>query len=209
MKQFTTEFKTFVNRGNVVDMAVGVIIGSAFTAIVTAISNNIFMPLINWILTLLFRSDTLGGIYTFLKTVYVTDESGRVTEEIDLAQSIFIDWSTLIHAVLNFFLVAIILFTLVKIINKFREEQRGLSQKIAEKTLDRTERRELKAAGIEPRDKAAVKAYFDEKKRLAEEKRMAETAAAEEAKRKEREENPTTEDLLKRILEEMRQHHQE
>ena len=65
--------------------------------------------------------------------------------------------------------------------------------------------RALEAAGIKPRDKAAVKAYFDEKKRLAEEKQKAEAAEAEEAKRREREANPTTEDLLKLILAEMKQ----
>ena len=49
MKKFFREFKTFITRGNVMDMAVGVIIGGAFTAIVTALTNNIIRPFINWI----------------------------------------------------------------------------------------------------------------------------------------------------------------
>jgi large conductance mechanosensitive channel len=204
MTKFASEFKTFVNRGNVVDMSVGVIVGSAFTAIVTAVSNSILMPLINWLLSLIFRTDTLNEIHTFLKTVYVVDESGLVTEEIDLAQSIYIDWGALIHAILNFFLIALVLFTIVKIINKFREEHKEFTKKINEKTLSRADRKELKAAGIKRRDKEAVKAYFDEKKRLAEEKQKAEAEKAEEAKRREREANPTTEDLLKLILAEMK-----
>lgn len=52
MKKFFGEFKAFITRGNVLDMAVGVIVGSAFTAIVTALSNNILKPIINWILAL-------------------------------------------------------------------------------------------------------------------------------------------------------------
>lgn len=50
MKKFFKEFLTFIKRGNVLDMAVGVIVGSAFTAIVTALSNGILKPLINWVL---------------------------------------------------------------------------------------------------------------------------------------------------------------
>jgi len=50
MKKFFAEFKKFITRGNVVDMAVGVIVGSSFTAIVNALSNNILKPIINWLL---------------------------------------------------------------------------------------------------------------------------------------------------------------
>ena len=75
---------------------------------------------------------------------------------------------------------------------------------IAEKTLDRNERKELRAAGVKIRDKKAVEAYFAEKKRLADEAAAAEKAAAEEQARLDREANPTTEDLLKQILAEMR-----
>ena len=52
MRKFFQEFRKFISRGNVVDLAVGVIIGSAFTAIVTALSNNILKPIINWVLSL-------------------------------------------------------------------------------------------------------------------------------------------------------------
>ena len=52
MKKFFNEFKVFITRGNVIDMAVGVTVGSAFTAIVTAVSTNIIKPFINWILFL-------------------------------------------------------------------------------------------------------------------------------------------------------------
>jgi large conductance mechanosensitive channel len=204
MKNYVGEFKKFINRGNVVDMSVGVIVGSAFTAIVTAISNNVLKPIINYFIATLLDADTLSEIYTYLKIAYkdVLDEAGNVIgEEIDLAQSIYIDWGALIHAVINFFLIAFVLFTILKVINKVREEQREFSEMIANKTLDRNERKELREHGIKIRDKNAVRAYFEEKKRLEEEAAAKAKAEAEEKARIEREQNPTTEDLLKKILE--------
>ena len=89
MKKFFAEFKTFITRGNVMDMAVGVIVGGAFTAIVNALSNNILKPIINWLLAVIFGSDSLAGIMTYLKTAYTVDEAGN--RIIDTANSIFID----------------------------------------------------------------------------------------------------------------------
>ena len=208
MKNFFAEFKKFITRGNVVDMAVGVIVGSSFTAIVNAMSNNILKPLINYLLALIFKADSLSGIYTFLKKVEVSkdilNDAGEVIGQelvTDLAQSIYIDWGTFINAVLNFLLIAFVLFSIVKIVNKFREEHKQFTEKVAEKTLDRKERRELRAAGVNIRDKVAIDAYFAEKQALAEAeaakaaKEAAEKAAADRAA------NPTTEDLLKQILE--------
>ncbi len=204
MNNYIGEFKKFINRGNVVDMSVGVIVGSAFTAIVTAMSNNILRPIVNFILATLFNADSLHEIYTYLKKAYadILDEEGNVIgQEIDLAQSIYIDWGAFINAVINFFLIALVLFTIVKFINKVRTEQKEFAEKIAEKNLDRKERKELRAHGINIRDKAAVKAYFAEKKRLADEAAAKAKAEAEEKARIERENNPTAEDLLKKILE--------
>lgn len=203
MQNYVSEFKKFINRGNVVDMSVGVIVGSAFTAIVTAMSNNILKPIVNFLLATLFDADSLHDIYTYLKPVYVDvlDEAGSVIgQEIDLSQSIYIDWGAFINAVINFFLVALVLFTILKVVNKVRAEQKEFSEKFAENTLDRKERKELRAHGIKPRDKAAVAAYFAEKKRLAEEAAAKAKAEADEKARIEREQNPTTEDLLKKIL---------
>ncbi len=204
MNKYVGEFKKFINRGNVVDMSVGVIVGSAFTAIVTAMSNNILKPIVNFFLATLFDADSLHEIYTYLKTVYadVLDEEGNVIgQEIDLAQSIYIDWGAFINAVINFFLIAFVLFTIVKFINKVRTEQKEFAEKIAEHTLDRHERKELRQHGVNPRDKEAVEAYFAEKKRLEEEAAAKAKLEAEEKARIDREQNPTTEDLLKKILE--------
>ncbi len=203
MNNYVGEFKKFINRGNVVDMSVGVIVGSAFTAIVTAMSDNILRPIINFILASIFDADSLSEIYTYLKTVYkdILDEGGNIiSKEIDLEQSIYIDWGAFINAVINFFLVALVLFTIVKVINKIRADHKEFTEMIAEKTLDRHERKELRAHGIRIRDKEAVAAYFAEKKRLAEEEAAKAKLEAEEKARLEREQNPTAEDLLKKIL---------
>ena len=53
MKKFFKEFKDFISRGNVLDMAVGVIVGGAFTAINTALTNQILQPKINWLIALI------------------------------------------------------------------------------------------------------------------------------------------------------------
>jgi len=207
MKNFFPEFKKFVARGNVVDMSVGVIVGSSFTAIVNGLSNFILKPVINWLLALIFGKDSLSEVYTFLTKVEISadilDADGNVigTEMVpDLTQSIYIDWGSFINAVINFFLVAFVLFTLVKIINELREGQEALEDKLTAGKPTKEERKELRAHGIKLRDKEAVAAYLAEKKRLAEEEAAKKAAEEAEKARLEREANPTAEDLLKKIL---------
>ena len=72
---FMADFKTFITRGNVIDMAVGVIVGGAFTAIVNSLSANILKPVINWVLTLVLGKDSLSEVYTFLQRVDTVDEA--------------------------------------------------------------------------------------------------------------------------------------
>ncbi|MBO5101184.1 MAG: MscL family protein, partial [Clostridia bacterium] len=149
-------------------------------------------------ISLIFGKNSFAEIHTFL--IKVTDDTGAI----DLTQSIYIDWGAFINAVLNFLIVAFVLFTIVKIINRFREERKEFAESIMRGRLTRAERRELRKAGINRRDKEAVKAYFEEKKRIADEAaKKAEEEAAEKA-RLEREANPTTEDLLKMILEQIK-----
>jgi len=200
MKKFFGEFKKFITRGNVLDMAVGVIVGGAFTAIVNGLSNFILKPIINWLLSLILGQDSLENIVTFLgEPAYKLDADG-VTKVIDLANSFYIDWGAFINAIINFFLIAIVLFCIVKTINAIKDGNGKLKEKIKEGTLDRAEKKELKAAGVKIRDKKAVKAYFEEKK-AKQEAEAAALKAEEEAKAlAERLANPTTEDLLKQII---------
>ena len=193
IQSFVGEYKKFVNRGNVVDMAVGVIVGGAFTAIVTALSGSILQPVVNFALSEWFGNAHLDGLYTVLKPAYTTDEVGA--EVLDLASSIYIDWSTFINAVIHFMLVALVLFCVIRAINHIREEYAEFTNKVRKKRPSREDRRAMRKAGIKLRDKTAVAAWYAEKAIKAEEARL----AAEEQARLDRLANPTTEDLLKDI----------
>ncbi len=187
--KFFKEFKTFITRGNVLDMAVGVIVGGAFTAIVTALTSNILQPIINWIIAACVGGDALGSAVTVL--------SGSAD---DLSTAIYIDWGAFISAIINFMLIAFVLFCIVKAINALNDGRKDLKMRKATKE----ERKEMKKNGLNFYDLNEVKAFREEKKaKQAEEeaaKKKAEEEAAALAAAKERENNPTTEDLLKQII---------
>lgn len=198
MKKFFGEFKKFITRGNVLDMAVGVIVGGAFTAIVNGLSNFVLKPIINWLLALILGKGSLSEVYTFLGTpAYTTDASGA--QVIDLANSFYIDWGSLINAIINFLLIAFVLFTIVRIINRVKEKNEQVQDNIKKNKLTKEDKKILKQRGIKRYDFDKVKAYLEEReanKKAEEEKAKKE---AEEKAKKEREENPTVEDLLKDI----------
>lgn len=199
MKKFFGEFKKFITRGNILDMAVGVIVGGAFTAIVNGLTNNVLKPIINWILALIFEKETgengLESAVTVLKGKY--DSTGAI----DLANSIYIDWGAFISAIINFLLIAIVLFTIVKVINKVKESNEKIEQGLKKFKLTKEQKKELKANGISLFDRDAVKEYLvkKEQEKLASEEQA--KLEAEEKAKQDRLANPTTEDLLKKILE--------
>ena len=98
MKSFMKEFKEFISRGNVMDMAIGIIIGGAFTAIVTALVDSIITPLIGVI---------CGGIDFATWGVQVGDAN--------------IAFGALIDAIIKFLLIALVLFSIIKALNKAKE----------------------------------------------------------------------------------------
>ena len=106
MKGFAEEFKKFITRGNVMDMAVGIIIGGAFTAIVTSFVNDILMPLLGIL---------IGGV-----------DFGHLTATVGSAT---IGYGAFISAIINFLLVAWAIFVVVKAINKMREAGDKLKKK--------------------------------------------------------------------------------
>lgn len=112
---FWKDFKAFLSKGSVLDLAVGVIIGTAFTAIVTALTNQILQPIINWVIGKVIGADSLSEVYTFLSKVYDADGA------IDLVNSIYIDWGTFINAIINFLLVALVLFIIVRAITRSKK----------------------------------------------------------------------------------------
>ncbi len=208
MKKFFGEFKKFITRGNIVDMAVGVIVGSSFTAIVNALSNNVLKPIINKFLSVIMGKDALTELFTFLERVDKKDEAGNVIIDnagnavADLENSIYIDWGAFIAAIINFLIVAFVLFFIVKTINKMRENSENLEKRA--KKISKEDRKAMKAQGIKLRDKKAVEAYFAAKKAAEEEAKLKAEAEAKAKAEADRLANPTTEDLLKSILEELR-----
>ena len=202
MKKFFAEFKKFITRGNVVDMAVGVIVGSAFTAIVNGLSNFILKPLINYLLAMILGKDTLSDIHTMLLPAYTADEAGN--QVLDLSNSIYIDWGSFINAIINFFLIAFVLFCIVRAFNRMRDNQKEAAEKAKGRKARKADRKLMKAEGINLRDKAAVAAWYAARAEKAAAEAAAAAAAAEEQARLDRLANPTTEDLLRAILAEMR-----
>lgn len=94
MKRFLTEFKEFISKGNVLDLAVGVIIGGAFSSIVTSLTDNVINPIINCI----------GG--------------AEIQGKIHLVGDNYIDYGAFISAIINFLIMALIIFCIVKAVNK-------------------------------------------------------------------------------------------
>lgn len=159
-KGFWKEFREFIARGNILDMAVGIIIGGAFTAIVNALCNNILKPIINKVLALIFGADSLTGIYTFLSTAYTTDETGA--QIIDLANSIYIDWGTCINAIINFLLTALVLFLIIKTVmkvSKLREEAKAaLAEAEAKRKAEKEAAQNATASALPEGETAAAPA---------------------------------------------------
>ena len=198
MKKFFKDFKAFISRGNILDMAVGVIIGSAFSAIVTAFTNKIIMPLINYVLMVIGGGkDGLSSAYTFLKKVVV--EVDGVTS-IDLENSIYIDWGAFITAILNFLIIALTLFFIIKAAMKSNQLLSKTSGKLKENILSKEDKKELKKRGVKLSDKKGVAAYRAEKEKLEKDKKEKAEAEAKVKAEQERLENPTQEDLLKEIV---------
>ena len=113
MKKFFAEFKEFAMRGNVMDMAVGVIIGTAFGKITTSLVNDVFMPLIG----LLIGGVDLGQLNIVLKPE-VLDEAGQVVTE-----AVTLGIGTFLSTVIDFVLVAFVIFLMVKTINAFHKKK--------------------------------------------------------------------------------------
>lgn len=186
------EFKAFITKGNVVDLAVGMIIGAAFTAIVTALVNNIFKPLINAI--------PMGDLQGLITMLVAKNADGLTAAEcaqkgvefvVDMTKSVYIDWGAFIMAIINFLITALVLFAMVKLINMVRGGFTGL-------------RRDTKfLESLTPEEKATIKGKIATKKELraikAARDAAAEQAAAEAAAKAEAEKPETTDDLLREI----------
>ena len=107
MKKMLNEFKTFVMRGNVLDMAVGVIVAGAFGKITTSLVNDIFMPFISF----LFGSRDMTALNLVVRPEIVND-AGEVIQK-----AITIGFGTFVATIIDFLLIALVVFLVVKVIN--------------------------------------------------------------------------------------------
>ena len=113
-KGFIKEFGEFIKKGNVVDMAVGVVIGSAFGAIVTSLVNDIIMPLISLI---------TGGIDFSNWFVALDGNKYAKLEEATTAGAATLNYGNFISLVINFIIVAFCIFLVVKAMNRFKRKE--------------------------------------------------------------------------------------
>ena len=182
MKQIFGDFKKFVNRGNVVDMAIGVAVASAFTSIVNAFTKGVVSPII----ALLTDSSHLEDAKWIIREEVLDGETVVVAE-------VAILWGLILQSVINFILIAAVLFTVMRIAASIRERANKIRTKVINKFTDADER----AA----EEEARAKAEAEEAERLAAEQERIEKEAKEaEAARLVRQEQLLTEirDLLKK-----------
>ena len=188
IKKFFGEFKTFITRGNVLDMAVGVIVGGAFTAIVNGLSNFILKPLINWLIAFILKGEGLEGAITMLTPGYMVGENGEyILNEagekiVDLTTSIYIDWGSFISAIINFLIIAFALFMIVRTMNNIAKAHEKMIE-----GLELDEKKEIckirREEGVSKKEAAAIYEARVEEMKAAKAAAEAEAAAkaAEEA----------------------------
>ena len=184
MKKFFSDFKKFIMRGNIVDLAIGVIIGGAFSAIVTALTNKILMPIINLIVYACTGGQSVNLISVLNGQPYLVDDGAG--NMIVNPACIFIDWGVFIMAIVDFLLIAIVLFLIIKLL---MNAQGYVSKANAEKPT-KEEKKQLKEQGVNMKNRKEVLKATKELR--------------EKNKTPEPEPKPTQEELLADILAELK-----
>ena len=111
MKKFIEEFKTFISRGNVMDMAVGVVIAGAFGKISTSLVNDLLMPFISWIC----GTRDMSALNVLVRPAEM-NEAGEVVKE-----AITLGFGNFVGTIIDFLLIALVVFLILKSFNKARE----------------------------------------------------------------------------------------
>ncbi|HAP28829.1 MAG TPA: large conductance mechanosensitive channel protein MscL [Porphyromonadaceae bacterium] len=132
MGKFLTEFKEFAMKGNVVDMAVGVIIGGAFGKIVTSLVNDIIMPLV---------SVVTGGV-NFTQNKIILKEAVKQGTEI-INPEVAITWGVFIQSIVDFLIIAFCIFMAIRFMNKIKNATRKAEEEAAAEEVEPTEDQKL------------------------------------------------------------------
>lgn len=134
MKKFFAEFKAFIKKGNVLDLAVALVIGTAFNKIVSSLVNDIIMPLVS---LMVGGKDVTDWKWVIQKAVY--DSEGKLlTAETALKYGVFI------QAIIDFLIIALTVFIIVKIFKASTQKLTGISQTIIKETKELT-KKQIKA----------------------------------------------------------------
>ena len=131
MKKFIEEFKAFISRGNVMDMAIGVIIGGAFGTITKSLVDNVITPL----LAFLFGSPNTDALNITLRAAE-TDAAGEVVKD-----ALVLGLGTFVGAIINFLVIALVLFSVIKAMNKAHELAEKAKKKEEEEAATEEEKK--------------------------------------------------------------------
>ncbi len=132
-KNILVEFKEFISRGSVVDLAVGVIMGSSFTAIVNSLVKDLLMPIISLISKDGFEKMYIGIIKAGTATEDFTSSNGAFVKAGGQLYRAYITYGNFIQAIINFLLIALVIFTIVKIINMVHNKAEAVAKSIEAK----------------------------------------------------------------------------
>ena len=192
MKKLFKEFKAFITKGNVFDLAVGMIIATAFNKIVSSLVNDIIMPLITWAT----GANSLADLSLPLRSE-LDEATGEMVVTLSWAYGNFL------QTVLDFLIIAVSVFIMVKIVNTSRKGLKDLNTFLVSQTKKeiRAEKREIRAKAKAENQKFRVlwKKHLEAKEKALEEdaKRLAEEKAKKEEEEKKL--HPTQEQLLAEI----------
>lgn len=186
MKKFFKEFKAFISRGNIFDMAVGLIIATAFNKIVTSLVNDIIMPLITWA--------TGAASLNDLSVVLRVAEDGT---------ALTWNYGNFLQTIIDFLIVAFSVFVMIKIVMNSQKKLKELAEDFVElnKKEIRAEKRQIReqAKRENKKFKELWQAHLEEKTRLEAEKKQLQEAEKAKQAEIDRLNNPTEQDLLKEI----------
>ncbi len=151
VRKFFREFKEFLSKGNILDMAVGVIIGSAFGKIVTSLTNDILMPLI----TLAMGKNSIAELCVVLRAEEV-NAAGEVVRK-----ALTWNWGNFLQTIIDFILIAFVVFLILKVMiglhkasKRVAEEAREFADKVKDKQDE--EEKEAENAALEAQGEAEV-----------------------------------------------------
>lgn len=190
MKKFFKEFKAFIAKGNVFDMAVGLIIATAFNKIVSSMVNDIIMPLLTWAT----GASSLADLSIVLKETI--EEDGSIVK-------LTWNYGNFLQTVIDFLIIAFSVFVMVKVVTTSRKKFKEVNDTILEEVSSdgKAMRKEAKRIAKEEgrRTNEVFKELLEKKKQEAEEEKQRKEEEKKKQEAEERLKNPTEADLLKEI----------